>query len=65
MTSVALPPDRLRSVSPDAPLTQALQLMVSEDLNQLPVMADGKFVGIVNRSDVLQYLQTREELKAA
>jgi Zn-dependent protease/CBS domain-containing protein len=65
VADVALPPDRLRSVSPDAPLTQALQLMVSEDLNQLPVMADGKFVGIVNRSDVLQYLQTREELKAA
>jgi predicted transcriptional regulator len=40
-------------------------LRVKEDLNQLPVIANGEITGAINRSDVLQVLQTRAELKAA
>jgi Zn-dependent protease/CBS domain-containing protein len=65
VSDIALPPDEVRMVSPDTPLTQVLELMVSEDLNQLPVTEDGEFVGVISRSDVLQFLQTLAELKAA
>ena len=52
-------------VSPDTPLTQVLELMVKEDVNQLPVIANGEIAGVISRSHVLQFLQTRAELKAA
>jgi len=40
-------------------------LMISGDLNQMPVISNGELVGVISRSQVLQYLQTRAELKAA
>jgi len=33
--------------------------------NQLPVISNGELVGVISRSQVLQFLQTRAELKAA
>jgi hypothetical protein len=32
------------------------------DLNQLPVMSNGKLAGMISRAHVLQLLQTRAEL---
>jgi len=39
--------------------------MVREDVNQLPVVSNGKLVGVISRANVLQFLQTQAELKAA
>ena len=65
VSEVARPFDSLRAVTPDTPLSEALEFIVREDLNQLPVIANGEIRGVINRSDVLQVLQTRAELKAA
>jgi predicted transcriptional regulator len=40
-------------------------MMVRDDVNQLPVISNGKLAGVISRGNVLQFLQTREELKAA
>ena len=37
--------------------------MGREDVNQLPVMSEGKFEGMVGRRHILQLLQARAELK--
>jgi len=39
--------------------------MTREDVNQLPVMSNGRVEGIVSREHVLQLLQSRTELKRA
>jgi Zn-dependent protease/CBS domain-containing protein len=65
VSQIAVPLEHLRTVSLDTDVTQALEIMVREDLNQLPVISNGKLVGVISRSDVLQYLQTKAELKAA
>jgi Zn-dependent protease/CBS domain-containing protein len=52
-------------VSPETPVTDALDLMVREDLDQLPVVSNRQLVGMIGRSDILQILKTRKELKAA
>jgi Zn-dependent protease len=57
------PLDQLRTVGPDAPLTEALEVMGREDLNQLPVVRDGGITGVVSRGHILQLLQTRAELR--
>jgi CBS domain-containing protein len=52
----------LRIVTPDTPAIQALQIMSQEDVNQLPVVSNGRLEGIFSRSHVLRFLQIRDEL---
>ncbi len=65
VTQIAIPFDRVRTVSPDTPVSEAVQLMADADVNQLPVMSNSRLLGVISRSDVLQFLQTQAELKAA
>jgi hypothetical protein len=37
--------------------------MAHDDLNQLPVILDGRLTGVLSQSEVVAYLQTREELQ--
>ncbi len=54
----------LRSVTPDTPLTSALEAMSRYDLNQLPVVSENHLEGVLSRSHVLSYLQTHAELQS-
>jgi Zn-dependent protease/predicted transcriptional regulator len=62
IADVMRPLDRVRTVRADTPITDALELMASQDLNQLPVVVDGSLAGVISRAHVLQLLQTREQL---
>jgi Zn-dependent protease/predicted transcriptional regulator len=64
LSSIMLPAARLRTVTPETSLKDALEVMATNDLNQLPVLANGRLRGTVSRSQVLQLFQTRAELKA-
>ena len=55
--------DKVHSVSRDMPAMEALETMGREDVNQLPVMSNGRVEGIVSRAHVLQVLRSRAELK--
>jgi Zn-dependent protease len=57
------PLEDLRSVTPDALLTSALESMGRYDLNQLPVVANSHLEGVLSRAEVLNYLQTHAELQ--
>ena len=61
--SVMRSADKIHSVSPDIPAMEALETMGREDVNQLPVMSNGRIDGIVSRAHVLQVLRSRAELK--
>ena len=65
VSQIALRFERLHKVSPEMPATQALEIMMREDVNQLPVISNGNSAGVISRADVLQFLQTQAELKAA
>ncbi len=58
------PVQELRTIAPDALVTTALETMARYNINQLPVVEDGKFDGIFSRAHLLQLLQTRAELKS-
>lgn len=60
---VMRPLDQVRAVAPDTPVTQALEMMAHEDLNQLAVVTDGHLAGLISRANVLQLLRTRAELQ--
>jgi CBS domain-containing protein len=61
--SVMRSADEVHFVSRDMPAMEALETMGREDVNQLPVMSDGRVEGIVSRAHVLQVLRSRAELK--
>jgi Zn-dependent protease len=52
----------LRTVSPETPVTEALKIMIREDVNQLPVIAGGRLEGVLTRGHVLRLIQTRADL---
>jgi Zn-dependent protease len=62
VNEVMQPLDRLHTVRPDTSVTQALETMGREDVNQLPVIKDGRIAGIISRGHILRTLQTRAEL---
>jgi len=51
------PLNQLRTVTPNMPVVKALELMARENLNQLPVVSNGKLEGIFSRGRVLRFLQ--------
>ena len=60
--AVMRPLNRLHTVTPDTTVVDALQAMGREDLNQLPVVSNGRMEGMLSRSRIVQVLQTHAEL---
>ena len=57
------PLKELHVITPDTPALDALKLLTSKDVNQLPVVANATLQGVVSRSQLLQLLQVRSELQ--
>jgi Zn-dependent protease/predicted transcriptional regulator len=53
----------LHLITPDTPVLDALRLVASNDVNQLPVVVNGTLQGVVSRSQLVQLLQVRSELQ--
>jgi predicted transcriptional regulator len=62
VSDVMIPIDRLRTVRPGTPVTEALEMIGRADVNQLPVMSNGRLEGMLSRDRVLQSLVSRAEL---
>lgn len=43
-------------------LSSALRLLGKNDLNQIPVLQDGRLKGLLSRADIIRYLQLSQEL---
>jgi Zn-dependent protease/predicted transcriptional regulator len=54
---VMTPAGRVLSVSPQDGLDIAIRHMAERHLNQLPVLAEGKLVGMVTRANILRFLE--------
>jgi CBS domain-containing protein len=59
---VMRPLDQVHTVIPATLVSEALETMGRDDVNQLPVVSDHHLEGVVSRAHVLQVLQTRAEL---
>ncbi|MGD0910072.1 MAG: CBS domain-containing protein, partial [Candidatus Acidiferrales bacterium] len=57
------PLERLHIITPDTQVLDALNLMAGNDVNQLPVVANGTLQGIFSRAQLMQLLQARSELQ--
>jgi len=52
----------LHAVNAGDDLSNAMQVLVQYDLNQVPVFSQGKLVGVLTRASVLNFLQLKREL---
>lgn len=52
---------KIYSISPDSTLEDASNLMVKYRVNRLPVIENGKLVGILVRSDIIRCLSKEQE----
>jgi len=59
-----LPLSKLHAVKPGTSVSDALEMMSREDVNQLPVVSNNHLEGIVSRGHILRLLQTRAELQS-
>ena len=63
VSDVMRPIHQLQTVTTDTPVTEVLETMGREDVNQLPVVSDGRLEVVISRGQVLRYLQTRMDLR--
>jgi CBS domain-containing protein len=57
------PLERLQRIDVDEPITKALDAIVQEEVNQLPVVEAGQIRGIISREQILRLLAARAELR--
>ena len=60
---VMTPVGQLKTAEPREGLEQVLRQLSEADVNQLPVLEGRRLVGLLSRSQVIRYLQLREELR--
>jgi len=60
--SVMRPVSQLRTVTPETPVVEALEMMGRGDVNQLPVVSGGQLQGIFSRGSIMGFLRTHAEL---
>ncbi len=56
------PREKLHQVDVTEDVSQAMEIMANENVNQLPVIEFGRFIGFVTRADVMRLMQVRAEL---
>jgi len=61
VNEIMTPLSQLRTVSPQKKASEALKIIASEDINQLPVLDQGKFLGLISRRDILLWLQVHSK----
>jgi CBS domain-containing protein len=56
------PIEQVPRLKPTDDATEALSRMVSEDTGRMPVMEEGRLVGIVTRRDILNLFKIKSDL---
>ena len=50
----------LITLPPEAPVIDALRIMSAQDIGRIPVVKDGKILGIVTRTDILKVTELKQ-----
>ncbi len=57
VADIMVPAERLVTARLDEDLTEVLDKMAQSDINQMPVMDNGKYVGMVTRANIIAFLR--------
>ena len=48
------------TLPPQAPVIEALRIMSARNIGRIPIIADGKILGIVTKTDILKVMELRQ-----
>lgn len=54
--------ESLKTVAPETPLSKVMEMMAGDGVNQVPVVQEGRFLGMVTREGLMDFLKTKSEL---
>lgn len=57
------PAEKIISARPEEPAVEAMIKLSRHDVGRLPVLKEGRIVGIITRSDLMRVIKTRTELR--
>lgn len=57
VADVMTPLNSLETIRPDDEVTEAMRLLSRRDVEQLPVVQDGRLIGVLRRRDILRWLE--------
>ncbi len=59
---IMTPLDKLKTAYPDQDALSILEQMDESNINQMPVVSEGKVIGLITRGNLIRLLRTRSEL---
>ncbi|MDH5695987.1 MAG: site-2 protease family protein [Dehalococcoidia bacterium] len=59
---IMTPVDQLKVASPEQDALSILEQMGESDINQIPVVSEGRVIGLITRDNLTRFLRTRSEL---
>jgi Zn-dependent protease/predicted transcriptional regulator len=60
--SIMLPIDRIKPARPEDDVLSLVERMEANELNQIPVVAEGRIIGLITRDTLLRFIRARSEL---
>jgi Zn-dependent protease len=62
VSKVMTPADHLAIATPHEEVTQAMNDIASHDVRQVPVVQDGRYLGVLRREDIMKWLQLHTDM---
>jgi len=59
---IMTPVNRLKTAYPSQDAMSIMEQMVESDINQMPVVSEGRVIGLVARDNLIRFLRTRSDL---
>jgi CBS domain-containing protein len=60
---IMTPVDKLKTAHPNQDALSLMEQMDESGINQMPVVSEGRVVGLVTRDNLIRFLRTRSELR--
>ncbi len=62
VSKVMTPADHLAIATPNEDVTQAMNDIAAHDVRQVPVVQDGRYLGVLRRADIIKWLQLHTDM---
>jgi len=59
---IMLPIDRLKVARPEQDVLSLVEEMNENDINQMPVVSEGRVIGLITRDNLIRFMRTRSDL---
>jgi len=59
---IMLPLDHLKAAPPEQDALSVVEQMDENDINQMPVVSEGRIIGLVTRDNLIRFIRARSEV---